>query len=50
MKAAIEGDELVAPGGIAGQLNCAFDGFRAGIAEEHFVVAGLRHGAHQAFC
>jgi hypothetical protein len=30
VKTAEEGDDLVAPGGVAGELNGAFDGFRAG--------------------
>ena len=33
MEASEEGDQLVAPGGIARQLDRAFDGFGAGIAE-----------------
>src|SRR4029077_7895185 len=47
MEAAIEGDELVAARGITSELDGALDGFGAGVAKEHLVVAGLRHGGHQ---
>ncbi len=38
MEAAIKRDQLVTPRGVARELDRAFDRFRAGIAEEHFLV------------
>ena len=47
MEAAIKRDELIALGGVTRQLDCAFDGFRAGIAKEHFLGFFSRHGGDE---
>ena len=37
-----ERDDLVAPCGVAGQLDRRLDGFRAGVAEKYFVFTSTR--------
>jgi len=45
VKAAVERDHFVALGSITGQLNGAFNGFRAGIGEESFLRRSAGQGA-----
>src|ERR1700730_15535938 len=42
MKRAEEGNELVAPGCVAGELDCGFDGFGPRVAEVDFVRTAAR--------
>ncbi len=47
VKASVEGDQLVPLRRITRQLDRAFDRFRSGVAEEHFLVFFARHSRHQ---
>ena len=49
VEAPVEGDELVALGGVARQLDGAFDGFGAGIAEVNFLGFGAGRDGGQFF-